>query len=132
MERFMRDDPLTELQPVCSLDDLKALQALRKTVFVHPVILGYIADLIAGTRKEENAVSGSSPRGTLAMLNAARAYAMLNGRGYVTPEDVKLLAVPVLSHRIVREYGSMDRRSGEQLIRTLLDQIPVPTERFEN
>ena len=132
MERFMRDDPLAELEPVCSLDDLSALQALRKTVFVHPSILGYIADLVAGTRKEENAVSGSSPRGTLAMLNATRAYAMLNGRGYVTPEDVKLLAVPVLSHRIVREYGSMDRRSGEQLIRTLLDQIPVPTERFEN
>ena len=132
MERFMRDDPLAELEPVCSLDDLSALQALRKTVFVHPSILGYIADLIQGTRKEENAVSGSSPRGTLAMLNATRAYAMLNGRGYVTPEDVKLLAVPVLSHRIVREYGSMDRRSGEQLIRTLLDQIPVPTERFEN
>ena len=132
MERFMRDDPLAELEPVCTLDDLSALQALRKTVFVHPSILGYIADLISGTRREENAVSGSSPRGTLAMLNATRAYAMLNGRGYVTPEDVKLLAVPVLSHRIVREYGSMDRRSGEQLIKGLLDQIPVPTERFEN
>lgn len=132
MERFMRDDPLAELEHVCSLSELTELKELSKTVFVHPSILGYIADLISGTRKEENAVSGSSPRGTLAMLNATRAYAMLNGRGYVTPEDVKLLAVPVLSHRIVREYGSMDRRSGEQLIRTLLDQIPVPTERFEN
>ncbi len=132
MERFMRDDPLSELSPVCSLNDLGELSALRKSVFVHPSILGYIADLVSGTRNEENAVSGSSPRGTLAMLNAVRAYAMLNGRGYVTPEDVKLLAVPVLSHRIVREYGAMDRRSGEQLIKGLLDQIPVPTERFEN
>lgn len=130
MERFMRDDPLAELEPVCTLDDLRELKELSKTVFVHPSILGYIADLISGTRKEENAVSGSSPRGTLAMLNASRAYAMLNGRAFVTPEDVKLLAVPVLSHRIVREYGSMDRRSGENLIRTLLNQIQVPTERF--
>ncbi len=130
MERFMRDDPLAELEPVCTLDDLRELKELSKTVFVHPSILGYIADLISGTRKEENAVSGSSPRGTLAMLNASRAYAVLNGRAFVTPEDVKLLAVPVLSHRIVREYGSMDRRSGENLIRTLLNQIQVPTERF--
>lgn len=130
MERFMRDDPLAELEPVCTLDDLRELKELSKTVFVHPSILGYIADLISGTRKEENAVSGSSPRGTLAMLNASRAYAMLNGRAFVTPEDVKLLAVPVLSHRIVREYGSMDRRSGENLIRTLLNQIQVPTEQF--
>ena len=132
MERFMRDDPLAELEPVCSLSDLRELKELSKTVFVHSAILGYIADLIQGTRKEENAVSGSSPRGTLAMLNATRAYAMLNGRGFVTPEDVKLLAVPVLSHRIVREYGSLDRRSGENLVRSLLEQIPVPTERFEN
>lgn len=130
MERFMRDDPLAELEPVCSLSELTELKELSKTVFVHPSILGYIADLISGTRKEENAVSGSSPRGTLAMLNASRAYAMLNGRGFVTPEDVKLLAVPVLSHRIVREYGSLDRRSGENLVRTLLNQVPVPTERF--
>lgn len=130
MERFMRDDPLAELEPVCTLDDLRELKELSKTVFVHPSIFGYIADLISGTRKEKNAVSGSSPRGTLAMLNASRAYAMLNGRTFVTPEDVKLLAVPVLSHRIVREYGSMDRRSGENLIRTLLNQIQVPTERF--
>ena len=130
MERFMQDDPLAELEPVCSLSDLRELKELSKTVFVHPSILGYIADLISGTRKEENAVSGSSPRGTLAMLNASRAYAMLNGRGFVTPEDVKLLAVPVLSHRIVREYGSLDRRSGENLVRTLLNQTPVPTERF--
>ncbi len=132
MERFMRDDPLAELKPVCSLSDLIELKELSKTVFVHPSILGYIADLIQGTRNEENAVSGASPRGTLAMLNAVRAYAMLNGRSYVTPEDVKLLAVPVLAHRIVREYGNLDRRSGEQLILKLLGQIPVPTERFEN
>ena len=131
MERFMRDDPLTELEPVCSREQILALAALRKTVYVHPVLLGYIADLVQRTRKDENAVSGVSPRGTLALLNAVRAYAMLKGRSYAVPEDVKHLAVPVLAHRIVREYGSLDRRSGEQLIRTLLDELPVPTESFE-
>lgn len=131
MERFMRDDPLTELEPVCTREMLLELMELRKTVFVHPAVLGYIADLVQNTRKDENAVSGVSPRGTLALLNAVRAYAMLKGRSYVVPEDVKHLAVPVLSHRIVREYGSLDRASGEQLIRTLLEQLPVPTESFE-
>ena len=131
MERFMRDNPIEDLRPVCSLNDLLTLQEKRKEVFVHPALLGYIADLIHGTRKQESAVSGSSPRGTLAMLNAVRAYAMLKGRTFAVPEDVKHLAVPVLSHRIVREYGSMDRRSGEQLILELLDQIPAPTEPFE-
>ena len=131
MERFMRDDPLSELEPVCTLNDLTELQELRKTVYVHPAILGYIADIVHGTRRQENAVSGASPRGTLALLNAARAYAMLHGRNYVVPEDVKLLAAPVLSHRIVREYGSMDRRSGEQLVRELLNATAAPTEDFE-
>ena len=131
MERFMRDDPLHELQPVCSLEDLLALQEMRKEVYVHPVLLSYIADLIQGTRKQENAVSGASPRGSLALLNAIRAYAMLNGRNYAVPEDIKRLAVPILSHRIVREYGSMERASGERLILDLLEQTPVPTERFE-
>ena len=132
MERFLRDDPLAELGPVCSGETLLELQILRKTVYVHPVILGYMADLIQATRKEGNAVSGVSPRGSLALLNAVRAWAMLQGRGYVTPEDVKRLAVPVLAHRIVMEYGSLDRRGGEQLLNKLLDRIPVPTERFEN
>ena len=132
MERFMKDDPLVELQPVCTPEDLLELQALRKEIYVHPALLGYIADLVHGTRKQENAVSGASPRGTLALLNAVRAYAMLQGRSFAVPEDVKHMAVPVLSHRIVREYGSMDRRSGESLIRELLEQTPVPTESFEH
>ena len=131
MERFMRDDPISELNPVCTKEMLIELQQLRKEVFVHPALLGYIADLMQGTRKQENAVSGASPRGTLALLNAVRAYAMLQGRSYVVPEDVKKLAIPVLAHRIVREYGSMDRRSGANLIAELLEQTPVPTERFE-
>ena len=130
LERFMREDPLTELQPVCSREALLELQELRKSVYVHPVLLGYLADLIQATRKD-SAVSGVSPRGSLALLNAARAYAMLRGRGFVTPEDIKTLAVPVLSHRIIQEYGSMDRRSGERLLREILDHLPVPTERFD-
>ena len=131
LERFLRDDPLAELGAVCARGELPELQNLRKSVYVHPALLGYLADLVQATRKQKNAASGVSPRGSLALLNAARAWAMLQGRGYVVPEDVKKLALPVLSHRIVMEYGSLDRRAGEQLLRELLERIPVPTERFE-
>ena len=131
LERFMRDDPLAELQPVCSGKELLELQEIRKTIYVHPVLLNYMVDVIQGTRKKQSTVSGVSPRGSLALLNAVRAWAMLHGRSFATPEDVKKLAVPVLSHRITLEHGSLDRRSGEQLLLELLDQIPVPTERFE-
>ncbi|MBQ1410742.1 MAG: MoxR family ATPase [Oscillospiraceae bacterium] len=130
LERFMRDDPLEELQPVCGGKQLLELQEMRKTIYVHPVMLEYMVELIQGTRKK-GTVSGVSPRGSLALLNAVRAYAMLQGRNYVTPEDVKKLLVPVLSHRISMDHGSLDRRSGEQLLLGLLEHTPVPTERFE-
>ncbi len=131
LERFMRQDPLEELQPVCSGKELLELQELRKSVYVHPAVLGYLTDLIQATRTRQDSVTGVSPRGSLALLNAVRASALLRGRSYVTPEDVKKLALPVLSHRITLEQGSLDRRSGQNLLREILERLPVPTERFE-
>ena len=118
LDRFLREDPLEELKPVCSRQELLELQELRKSVYVHPILLGYITDLVQATRSAESAVLGVSPRGTLALMNAVRSYAMLRGRSYAVPEDVKRLAVPVLSHRVSLEQG-------------ILDSVPVPTERWE-
>ena len=131
LNRFLTEDPLRALTPVCSRQDLLELQELRKSVYVHPVLLGYIADLVQATRSSGNAIMGVSPRGSLALLNACRAMAMLRGRPYTLPEDVKRLAVPVLAHRITLEHGSFDRRSGEKLILGILETVPVPTERWE-
>ena len=131
LNRFLTEDPLRALTPVCSRQDLLELQELRKSVYVHPVLLGYIADLVQATRSSGNAIMGVSPRGSLALLNACRAMAMLRGRSYTLPEDVKRLAVPVLAHRITLEHGSFDRRSGEKLILGILETVPVPTERWE-
>ncbi len=131
LQRFLREDPMAELKPVCSRQELLELQALRKTVYVHPVLLGYLADLVQATRTQGDSVSGVSPRGSLALLNAARAYAMLKDRPYVVPEDVKQLAIPVLAHRITVEHGSLDRRSGAQLLEGILNSVKVPTERWE-
>ena len=131
LDRFLREDPLEELKPVCSRQELLELQELRKSVYVHPILLGYITDLVQATRSAESAVLGVSPRGTLALMNAVRAYAMLRGRSYAVPEDVKRLAVPVLSHRVSLERGSFDRLGGAKLIQGILDSVPVPTERWE-
>ena len=131
LDRFLKDDPLTELHPVCSRAELLELQELRKEIYVHPILMGYIADLAQATRTADAAVLGVSPRGTLALLNASRACAMLKGRSYVVPEDVKRTAIPVLSHRVTLQHGSFDRRGGEKLIQSVLDSVSVPTERWE-
>ena len=73
---------------------------------------------------------GVSPRGSLALLRCAKAYAYLEGRGYVTPDDIKALAVPVLAHRLVLGYGTGSSDSGKDFIQKLLDTTPVPTEDF--
>ena len=130
LERFLREDPLEELEPVCTKQELLELQELRRSVYVHPILLGYMTDIAQATRSAESTVLGVSPRGSLALMNASRACAMLHGREYVVPEDVKRLAVPVLSHRVSLEHGVFDRRGGEKLIQGLLESIPVPTERW--
>ena len=131
LDRFGKEDPLEELGPVCSRAELLELQTLRREIYVHPILMGYIADLAQATRTADAAVLGVSPRGSLALLNAARAYAMLKGRGYAVPEDVKRLAIPVLSHRVTLQHGSFDRSGGEKLIQSVLDSVSVPTERWE-
>ncbi len=130
LERFLTDDPLAELHSVCRQEELLELQRLRRSVYIHPQLLGYIADLVIATRDAVTAVLGVSPRGSLALCAAARAYAMLQGRSYVVPEDIKLLSVPVLAHRITLQQGAFDRHSSEQRIRALLEQVPVPTENW--
>ena len=131
LERFLRDDPLASLSPVCSRETLLKLREEAKTVYVHPQLLGYMADLAAATRGTNASVLGVSPRGTLALLHSVQAYALLHGRDYAVPEDVKALAAPVLAHRITLQHGVFDRRGGEQLIASLLTQVPVPTEQWE-
>ena len=130
LRRFLSEDPLLTLKPVCRVEELTQMRELVKDVYVHPQLLCYIADLALATRDPGTAVLGVSPRGSLALVHAARALALLRGRTYTVPEDVKDLAVPVLAHRVTLEHGAFDRRGGEKLIAGLLDRVPVPTERW--
>ncbi len=130
MNRFLLDTPLEELTPVCSIDDITAMQQEYKNVYIHPELMNYMVQIIQATRTSAEIVSGVSPRGTLALLKAVRAYAFIKGRDYVVPEDIKLLCSPVLAHRLVFPRGSQGRIAGLHMIEKIINQIPVPTENW--
>jgi len=131
LDRFMRDDPGEELKPVIHLDELSEMKELIRDVYVHPEIENYMVEISVQTRKKDKVIMGVSPRGTLALLRAAKAYAALSGRSYCIPDDVKALAVPVLAHRLKINYGYQAAGGAESVIREILDNVEAPTENFE-
>ncbi len=129
MNRFLKDSPLETLDVVCTKEELLEMQKAYKDVFVHPLIMDYIADIVAATRNSDNIVMGVSPRGTLALLNTVRAYAMVKGRDYVTPEDVKELTEPVLAHRLVLQRG-LNAKGAAGVLADIVANVNVPTENW--
>ncbi|MDD3239753.1 MAG: MoxR family ATPase [Lachnospira sp.] len=128
MERFQNASPLSAIEAVCTGDDVVTMQNEVKEVYVHPSLMHYIAALVHETRNLNGVAAGVSPRGTLTMLNAVRAYAYLEGRNYVVPEDIQKLAVPVWAHRLVLQLGLTREDNRERLIQDVLAQVEVPTE----
>lgn len=106
---------------------LKAMESVHH-VTVAPVVDDYLLAIVQGTRTAERVEVGVSPRGALAFRKAAQAYALLEGRHHVTPDDVKALAVPVLSHRLLFASDQLTdlRSQAEHLVANLLVRIPVP------
>ena len=129
LDRYMEKEPLDTLESVLTLDELVLAREEANRIFVHPCVRGYLVDIVEATRKGDQVVMGVSPRGSLALLRCAKAYAYLAGRNYVTPDDVKTLAAPVLAHRIVLGFGSGSDGAGE-LVKDITASIPVPTEDF--
>ena len=126
--RFLKEDPSKELSTVATCEDIVAMKEDVKNVYVHPVLIDYIVELARMTRQQDNVSIGVSPRGTLGMLNAARAYAYVAGRDYVVPEDIKILAPVVWAHRIVLQTGYMNMDNKEQIIEHVVNNTAVPTE----
>ena len=104
LDRFITDEPLQSLQPVVTHEEVCALRGACREVFVHEDLRTYMVRLVQSTRQNSDA-SGVSPRGTLALLRASQGYAMVQGRDFVTPEDVKAVAIPVLAHRCIGGQG---------------------------
>lgn len=134
LEKYMEKDPLDEIERVLTLDELADAKKEVNQIFVHECVREYLVDIAAATREGDQIIAGVSPRGTLALLRCAKAYAFLDGRDFVTPDDVKTLTVPVLAHRIVMSYGADTdgvSRHSEKLLERILAHIPVPTEEFK-
>ena len=133
IDRYINAQPLDTIEPVCTLDEIVTLQRDCKDIYVHTELRDYIVSLVQGTRKYGSAAGetrsiaeGVSPRGTLALLRASQGYAMVQGRDFVVPEDIKAVAVPVLAHRMISDTSYTEER--ETFIRGLLDSIALPTE----
>ncbi len=132
MDRFISANPIDNISPVCSKDDIYIMGITAAHVYVDKSVRKYIVDIINATRNNTSVSSGVSPRGTLALLKSSQVYAAIKGRDYVTPEDIKALAVPVLAHRII-SYTNIAKNSNKASIITgILDSVPVPTENFQN
>lgn len=131
-QRFIKANPLEELSSVCSKEELIEAQKSYQKVFVSEEVQEYILNIIDKTLNNENIILGVSPRGSLAMLKACQVYAALNGRDFVTPDDVKKLSPYVLAHRIIlKSTVKMKGISSISIVNQILSEVPVPTEKWK-
>lgn len=122
-------EPVDQLQPVISLQQILDLQHQVRQVFVEPSVANYLLEIVHATRGSNQVQVGVSTRGTLAYYRAAQSLALVEGRDHVVPEDIKRLALPVLAHRIVPRgmLPGADRSATEEIIYQLLKTVAVPT-----
>jgi MoxR-like ATPase len=122
-----RDLAAAGVRAVAGADDLARGAAAVRRVQVHPEVLGYVVDLARATRVSPSLALGVSPRGATALLATSRAWAWLTGRDYVTPDDVKALALPTLRHRLsLRPEAELEGVTVESVLDSVLAAVPVP------
>jgi MoxR-like ATPase len=125
--RIERREDEVELEPVVDAATLVAMQQAIETVHVAESIGYYVVDVVAATRNAPSVQVGASPRGSLAVMKLARCKAVLDGRDYVTPEDVKAVAVPALAHRLtLRPELWVQRVRAEDIVAERLETVPTP------
>src|SRR5262249_45940560 len=119
--------PIDSLEEVTSAGEVLELQEAVREIYIDPLIKQYIVTLVNATREHESVYLGASPRGSLSLMRAAQAYAMLDGRDFVQPDDVKLLAYPTLGHRVIVSPGARVRNiESAQVIEESIGRVPVP------
>ena len=122
-------DPLPDLQPVTTPAEIMALQQARRQIRVEDTVRDYIVRIARATRENRDIQLGASPRATLALYQAAQAWAAIHGREYVLPDDIKHIAPHVLCHRLMISPQSQLRgRTAQQLITDIVTTVPVPVE----
>jgi MoxR-like ATPase len=129
VRRFLIGDPLVELEPVTDPEELAAAIVHTQRIFLGQAVLDYLVALVRQTRQREDVQLGASPRATLALARSAQATALLAGRSYVIPDDVRAVAVPVLAHRIrLTARAELHGLTAESVVRAVLEEVPVPVE----
>ena len=124
--------PLDSLQPVADPVTLARMQRGVREVFVHEKVRDYLLRIVAATRQSAHLTLGASPRASMALFRAAQALAAIEGRGYVIPDDIKVLAHPVVEHRLILNPESRLRRvTSYTVLHDILEQVPVPAGRAD-
>jgi MoxR-like ATPase len=128
LDEQKRTHPIDQLEIVCSVDDLREMQAAVREIYVDPSVSDYIVRLVNGTRNHPDVYLGASPRGSIALYRAGQALAGLLGRDYVIPDDVKALAEAALAHRlIIKTSSSIHDVLPGQIVHELLETTAVGT-----
>lgn len=121
------DDPLMEINSVINIQEFLRLQKRIRNVFVDKLVTQYIVSIVGATRQNENVVLGASPRASLSLSLASQAWALMDGREYVLPDDVKDTAVSVLAHRIiVSSSAKMSGLDSENIVNSIIGNVPIP------
>jgi len=121
------------LEPVCSLEDISEIKEMVKQVKVNDNILGYVHNLITATRKEKHFMTGASPRAMLSLIRASQANALMQGRDYVKPDDIKQLCENVLLHRMPLSLEArMSKEDPAMILRSLISTVEVPVSPADN
>ena len=127
MDRREQVDPIDELRAACNPGDIMKLQSAADSVYADELVKQYIVDLSNGTRDHDDATLGVSPRASINLMKGSKAMAMLQGRDYVVPDDVKQIAVPVMAHRVLLTASARMRGiRQESVVGEVLDSVPVP------
>lgn len=119
--------PLEKLEPVLNKDDILAMQDFVKKIYIHRDILEYITQIVRNTRENPKISLGAGPRGSISLMRASQAMAIIRGRDYVIPDDVLDCSIPLLVHRVVlKEQVESPRQKREEVVREIVERTKIP------
>lgn len=133
LSRLEKEHPIETLQQVVSPEEINRFKQAARAVYVEDSLRAYIVELVSRTRRHSALAMGASPRGSIALFQAARVLTVLRGRTYVLPEDIKYLAPFVLAHRLILTPEALARgEKGLRIMDEIINSTPVPTEEIMN
>lgn len=127
LRRQQTHHPIDDLTEVVGADELVRMQRLVREVHVDDALRQYIVEIVGATRRSELLYLGASPRGSIAVFRSAQAWAAMDGRDFVRPDDIKQVAIPALAHRLIGRSAQHERATSEAVLRAILEETAVPT-----